>query len=174
MSDAPSKGPLPRELLFGDFDQELASSRRMLERVPDGKGDWRPHEKSRTLAQLATHVADIVGLAVTILETEELDALQRPRREPLTTAADLVARFDENAARLHGALAAAPDDRLWGVWRLRAGDHVFVEQPRFALMRVMFVSHMVHHRAQLGDYLRLLDVPVPGMYGPSADEGRPG
>lgn len=157
-----------------DMDAELASTRRMLERVPDAHAAWRPHEKSKSLSELATHVADTVGLAATILETEELDALQRPQREPLGTSAELLERLDENIARLRTALDAADAERLDAEWTLRAGDRVFVRRPRRALLRVMFLSHMIHHRAQLSVYLRLLEVPVPGMYGPTADEDFPG
>jgi uncharacterized damage-inducible protein DinB len=156
--------------LHDDLDAELASTRRMLERVPDGQAAWRPHEKSKTLSELATHVADCVGLGATILETDELDALARPRREPLATSAELLQRLDENERRLRDALSTVDDDRLSSEWTLRAGDRVFVRRKRRALLRVMFLSHMIHHRAQLGVYLRLLDVPVPGMYGPTADE----
>jgi uncharacterized damage-inducible protein DinB len=156
--------------LDDDLAAELASTRRMLARVPDGHATWRPHEKSKTLSELATHVADCVGLGATILETDELDALTRPRREPLTTAAELIERLEQNETRLRTALSTTDDARLAAEWTLRAGDRVFVRRPRRALLRVMFLSHMIHHRAQLGVYLRLLDVPVPGMYGPTADE----
>lgn len=153
-----------------DMDSELASTRRMLERVPADHAAWRPHEKSNSLSELATHVADIVGLGATILETEELDALERPRREPLGTPAELLGRLDENIARLRAALSTADAERLESEWTLRAGDRVFLSRPRRQLLRAMFLSHMIHHRGQLSVYLRLLDVPVPGMYGPSADE----
>lgn len=153
-----------------DMNEELATTRRTLERVPDAKGDWRPHAKSRTLAELATHVADIPGLAATILVTDEMDVLARPHREPLASPAELLERFDRGVARLQAALAEVDEARLGGTWSLRAGDQVFVRRPRRALMRTMFLSHMVHHRAQLGVYLRLLDVPVPSVYGPTADE----
>jgi uncharacterized damage-inducible protein DinB len=171
MTAKASRGSVPIDLLFEDFDAELTSTRRVLERFPDGKGDWRPHAKSRTLAELATHVTDIPGLGATILETDELDALKRPPRTTAASAAELLERLDANAMRLRAALAAADEARLAGEWTMRAGDHVFVKRPRRSLLRVMFASHMVHHRAQLGVYLRLLDVPVPGVYGPSADEG---
>ena len=162
---------LPEAVPFlDDMDAELASTRRMLERVPDAHAAWRPHEKSKSLSELATHVADAVGLAATILETEELDALSRPQREPLGTSAQLLERLDENVARLRAALGTADARRLAAEWTLRAGERVFVRRPRRALLRTMFLSHMIHHRGQLSVYLRLLDVPVPGMYGPTADE----
>lgn len=161
---------MAKHAFLDDMEDELAATRRTLERVPDGRGEWRPHAKSRTLGELATHLADIPGLAATILETEELDALARPPRKPADTAAALVTSFDANATRLRKALEDVDDARLSGSWVLRAGEQVFVRRPRRALLRVMFISHMVHHRAQLGVYLRLLDVPVPSVYGPTADE----
>jgi uncharacterized damage-inducible protein DinB len=153
-----------------DMEEELASTKRVLDRVPEGRGGWRPHEKSKTLGELARHVADIPGLAATILETEEMDALTRPPREPLGTTAELIAHFDGGVRALRAALSRADDERMRGEWALRAGERVFVRRPRRALLRTMFLSHMIHHRAQLGVYLRLLNVPVPGVYGPSADE----
>jgi uncharacterized damage-inducible protein DinB len=142
----------------------------VLERFPDGQGSWRPHDKSKTLAELARHVADIPGLAAAILETDEMDALARPPREPLNTAAQLIELFEGGVSALHGALSRADDERMRGDWALRAGDRVFVRRPRRALLRTMFLSHMIHHRAQLGVYYRLLNVPVPSVYGPTADE----
>jgi uncharacterized damage-inducible protein DinB len=153
-----------------DLDEELASTKRVLERVPSDRGSWRPHEKSKTLGELARHVADIPGLAATILTTEELDALGRPPRAPLSTTAELIELFERGVSALRAALSRADDERMRGEWALRAGDRVFVRRPRRALLRTMFLSHMIHHRAQLGVYLRLLNVPVPGVYGPSADE----
>jgi uncharacterized damage-inducible protein DinB len=153
-----------------DMDIELASTRRMLERVPDGQAAWRPHEKSKSLSELATHVTDTVGLAATILETDELDALKRPQRPPLGTSVELLERLDENVGRLHAALGMTDTERLDAEWTLRAGERVFIRRPRRALLRTMFLSHLIHHRGQLSVYLRLLDVPVPGMYGPTADE----
>jgi uncharacterized damage-inducible protein DinB len=153
-----------------DMEDELASTKRVLERFPDGQGSWRPHEKSKTLAELARHVADIPGLAATIVETEEMDALARPPREPLSTAAEIIAHFDGGVSALRAALSRIDDARLRGEWVLRAGDRVFVRRPRRALLRTMFLSHMIHHRAQLGVYYRLLNVPVPSVYGPTADE----
>lgn len=167
-----TRDALPEAVPFlDDMDAELASTRRMLERVPDGHATWRPHAKSKSLSELATHVADTVGLAATILETEELDALSRPQRPPLGTSAELLKRLDQNVARLRAALGSADAQRLAAEWTLRAGERVFLRRPRRALLRAMFLSHMIHHRGQLSVYLRLLDVPVPGMYGPTADEG---
>jgi uncharacterized damage-inducible protein DinB len=160
----------PVALLFSDFAGEHAATRRLLERVPDGHGEWRPHARSRTLAELATHVADIPNRGVEILTTAERDIATRRPTTPLATAAELVAHHDASVARLSDALAGASFESLEEEWVLRAGAHVFVRGPRRVLLRVVMMSHLVHHRAQLGVYLRLLDVPVPGMYGPSSDD----
>lgn len=170
MSTTWSEETVPAALLLEDLDDELASTRRMLERVPDGKGGWRPDEKSFSLTDLATHVANLPGLGVTMLETDEMDALSRPPREALETTKALLEQFDRNVERLRTALGATNGDRFEGEWKMRAGDRVFLRGPRRSLLRRMVLSHTIHHRAQLSVYLRLLGVPVPGMYGPSADE----
>jgi uncharacterized damage-inducible protein DinB len=158
------------DMLYSDFEAEHAATRRLLERFPDAKHDWRPHEHSRTLAELATHVADIPNRAVAILTTREMDAGARKPLAPVTTAAALLATHDANVAAQKAALASADLAALSGEWRIRRGDEVVMRGPRFRLLRTLMMSHLVHHRAQLGVYYRLLGVPVPGMYGPSADD----
>jgi uncharacterized damage-inducible protein DinB len=153
-----------------DIEHELASTRRVLGRVPDDRKSWRPHDKSKTVIELATHIAEIPWLGATILRTEELDAATRPRLELPDTTQEVLDRFDGNVNLLRNALGEVNDGRLDADWTLRAGDQVFIRTSRRELLRRMLVSHMIHHRAQLGVYLRLLDVPVPGVYGPSADE----
>ena len=155
---------------FADLDSELASTRKVLERFPSEKGDWRPHAKSRTIGQLAVHVAQLPGLGISILTQEFLDAFARPAAPELGTAADLVAHFDQNVQAFLDALANSNADDLNKTWSLRAGDRVFVNGPRRMLLRPMIINHLIHHRAQLGVYYRLLDVPVPVIYGPTADE----
>lgn len=155
---------------FADLDSELASTRKVLERFPSEKGDWRPHAKSRTIGQLAVHVAQLPGLGVSMLTQEFLDALARPAAPELATAADLVAHFDQNVEAFREALARSSADDLNKTWSIRAGDRVYVNGPRRTLLRPMIINHLIHHRAQLGVYYRLLDVPVPGTYGPTADE----
>jgi uncharacterized damage-inducible protein DinB len=170
MTASPSTTLPAAELLYGDFPAEHAATRRILERYPDGKGEWRPHERSRTLAQLATHVADIVNRGVNILESDGMDVAARKPLAPMDSARDLVAHFESGLARFNAALATADLDHLAQRWALRRGGHVLVEHPRRILLRQMMMSHLVHHRGQLGVYYRLLGVPVPGMYGPSADD----
>ena len=174
ISSSPSTGTpatmSPADLLFGDFAAEHASTRRMLERYPDGKGQWRPDVKSRPLSPLATHVAGIVARGTLIIETEGVDVTSRKAPPELDSARELLTYFDENVARFTAKLAQVDYATLAQPWTMRRGDHVLIERPRGYLLRVMMMSHLVHHRAQLGMYYRLLGVPVPGMYGPSADD----
>lgn len=142
----------------------------MLERFPSGHDDWRPHDKSTPLARLATHVADIPNRGTAILETAEMDLSMRQPVPVLNTAAGLLAFFDANVERLRPTMAAADFASLQQPWTLRHGEHKILTAPKGALLRIMMISHFVHHRAQLGGYYRMLGVAVPGMYGPSADE----
>jgi uncharacterized damage-inducible protein DinB len=168
---APTAASL-RQIALGDLEHEFSQTRRLLERVPDGKFDWKPHDKSGSLGSLASHVAQLPFLMLVILEQEGLDFAKTPPRPPapVGTAAELVSRFDELSAKVRAGLDAATDEALSASWTLRAGDHVIMSGTRASALRTIGVSHMVHHRGQLSVYLRLLDVPVPGMYGPSADE----
>jgi uncharacterized damage-inducible protein DinB len=160
----------PAHLCFADFAPEMKSTRRVLERYPDGKGAWKPHEKSRTLGQLATHVADVVNRGTSVLETDAMEVGARPPAAPLDSAAELLSAFDANVERLNRALTAADSELLAKPYALRAGGRVLMELPRRAMLRFLIMSHLIHHRAQLGVYLRLLGVAVPGVYGPSADD----
>lgn len=164
---------MTKNLALADVGHELSGTRRVLDRVPDGQFDWRPHEKSMTLGGLATHLTNLLGWQRSILEQDEFDLASGPaRREALTTRAAVLAEWDEQAPKLEATLAGLDDAALAAVWTLRQGDLVLFSQPRLVAYRTFGVSHMVHHRGQLGVYLRLLGVPVPGVYGPSADEHR--
>ncbi|MCZ7652590.1 MAG: DinB family protein [Thermoanaerobaculia bacterium] len=162
------------EMLLPEFDEETKGTRKVLARLPEEQFDWQPHPKSMSLGKLANHVVDMVGWGAMTLRETEFDiapeggaAWQLPNR---TTREALLAAFDANAAETRAALAAA-DDADFGVpWTLRAGAQVYFTLPRATVLRSMVFNHLVHHRAQLTVYLRLLDVPVPGLYGPSADE----
>lgn len=157
--------------LFPDLDLEFAATRRVLARVPFEHWNWKPHEKSYSLGQLATHLAELPSFAESIATAEELDLAATPyKATPVGSVDELLALFDRTSARLREAIASLDAKRLAGHWRLRMGDAVFIDAPRSLLLRQNAVSHPVHHRAQLGVYLRLLGVPVPGVYGPSADE----
>ena len=173
---APADSSQMLDMLYSDFEAEHAATRRLLERFPDSKHDWRPHEHSRTIAELATHVADIPNRGVSILTTSEMEAGARKPLAPLTTAAELLAAHDANVAAQKAALASADLAALSEEWRVRRGDQIVMRGPKYRFLRTVMMSHLVHHRAQLGVYYRLLGVPVPGMYGPSADDlaGRTG
>ena len=162
------------QLLLPEFDAEMQITRRLLERVPEGNPDWKPHAKSMALARLATHVSEIPGWLVWTFEKDELDI--RPIGAPpyapqvLTTTAALLAQFDKNAAAGRATLAAAPDAAFTKPWTFLMGGKTFWTKPKIDVYRAFCLNHLVHHRAQLGVYLRLLDVAIPGTYGPSADE----
>lgn len=161
------------ESLLPEFDQEMANTRKVLERVPEDKLTWKPHAKSFSMAALATHVAMIPGWGTFTLEGDSFDlgapgVLEPP--PPATSRKELLALFDRNVAAYRAALAAAADARLLAPWSLVKGSQNIFTMPRVAVLRSMIMNHLIHHRAQLGVYLRLNDVPVPGLYGPSADE----
>ena len=163
------------EMILPEFEHEMASTRRTLERVPDEKFDWKPHEKSTSLGGLATHLANIPSWTTNTFEKDELDIAppgEPPfRLEQAKSTADLLAAFDKNVAEARVTLRAAGDELWFGNWSLLNGGKTIMTMPRAAVMRGFVMSHLIHHRAQLGVYLRLLDVPVPAIYGPSADEG---
>lgn len=157
--------------LYADLDLELAATRRVLERVPFEHWDWRPHEKSFTLGRLATHLAELPRFAEVMATTDELDMAQGMDAPPTVASRDeLLALFDARAASMRAIVAGLDAERLAGHWKLRVGDAVYLDAPRALLLRQHGISHPVHHRAQLTVYLRLLGVPVPGLYGPSADD----
>lgn len=161
-------------LLLPEFDAEIASTRRLLERVPEGRSDWKPHAKSMTLGRLATHVTELPGWLASTFELDQLD-IAPPGAPPynpktLTTTAELLAALDANAAKGRAALAAAQDADFTKPWTFLMGGKTLWTKPKFDVYRGFGMNHLVHHRAQLTVYLRLLDVKIPGMYGPSADE----
>jgi uncharacterized damage-inducible protein DinB len=164
------------ELLVPEFDAEIATTRRVLERVPDGRGEWKPHEKSFPMAHLAQLVARMPGWTTMMLARDELDIApvdgpQFPGYS-IETTATLLAEFDRNAAAAREALQRTTDDEFQAPWTLKKAGTVMMTQSRYQMLRSMVLNHLVHHRAQLGVYLRLVDLPVPQMYGPTADEGK--
>jgi len=162
-------------LLFPDLESELATTRRMLERVPNGNNDWRPHAKSRTLGELATHLAQLPGFGLVMCTRDEFDGLApRPPEPKFTTSAERVRIFDDLSAQLRNVLQQMSWRQATTPWRLRLGDKVVLNAPRTQVLRTAFVTHAAHHRAQLGVYLRMLETPVPWCYGRSADEEPPG
>ncbi|HYA64115.1 MAG TPA: DinB family protein [Candidatus Sulfotelmatobacter sp.] len=158
------------EALLLEFDQEMAKTRKTLERVPD-KPDFAPHPKSMPLGKLAPHVAQLAGFGLSVLETPQLDFSSGSYKPlPFESAAQLVKVFDEGAAKVRKALIQTPEEAWKANWKLAFQGRTIFEGPRFLAYREMFLNHIVHHRAQLGVYLRLSGVPVPAIYGPSADE----
>jgi uncharacterized damage-inducible protein DinB len=157
-------------LLFPDFKHELATTRRVLERYPDGRGDWKPDPKSRSISELASHIVDMIGLGADLLETDSVEYTTRTGTPNLDTAQALTEAFDRNAARLTSALQGASDDALAQRWTLLFHGHPGVTGVRRELLRSFLMSHLIHHRAQLAGYYRALGIPVPPIYGPTADE----
>jgi len=163
--------PSIKQIAIGDLEQEIKLTRKVLERLPEEHYAWKPHEKSMSLAALGSHVANLLYWQTMTLQLDGLDlAGLPPQPAPPTSQAELLDKFDRNAAVLRETLAATDDAAFGEPWTLRSGDHVHFTLPRAAVMRSMGISHMIHHRAQLTVYLRLLDEPVPAVYGPSADE----
>lgn len=157
-----------KDELLEEFHEEMATTRRVLERVPDGKGSWKPHPKSFSLEHLAQLVSWMPGWIGQTLKETSLD-LGGSAGYSSETTATLLEGFDDNVADSHAAIEAVQDGDWNVTWALRHGDRELMSAPRWKVVR-MHLSHLVHHRAQLGVYLRLLDVPVPSMYGPTADE----
>jgi uncharacterized damage-inducible protein DinB len=161
--------------LLPEFDHEMSNTRKTLERVPEEKFDWKPHEKSFAMGPLATHLATLPTWATTIIETESLDLQPEgappPKAEPVKSREELLTRFDRNVAAARASLDGASDEDLFKPWTLLSNAKTILTLPRIAAIRGFVMNHNVHHRAQLGVYLRLNDIPVPSIYGPSADEG---
>ena len=153
-----------------ELDMEAATTRKMLERIPDDKYDWQPHPKSMTIRRLATHVAELPSWVTMTLNTSELDFASSPYiPEVINDTAELMNYFERNLADGRANLEVAKEDQLSDNWTLRNGDQVYSTSPKSEVLRMTY-SQIIHHRAQLGVYLRLLEVPIPGSYGPSADD----
>mgnify|MGYP001105104514 CR=1 FL=1 len=158
------------DTLVPEFDHEIGVTRRVLERVPEDKFGWKPHAKSMSLGELATHVATIPFWGVPTLNQPELDLGGQNQNTPASSRTDLLARFDKNTAETRAALVGKTDAEMMVVWSLKNNGEKLFTMPRVAVWCSFVLNHLIHHRAQLGVYLRLNDVPVPATYGPSADE----
>ena len=158
--------------LISELQYEAATTRKILERIPEDKFDWKPHEKSMPMGRLAVHVAEMTDWAKEAVTTDELDFANQEYKpfEPRTTA-DLVEYFDEKINDAIEALSKTSDEAMMENWTLRNGDQIYFTMMRIQVLRGMVFNHIIHHRGQLSVYLRLNDIPVPAMYGPSADEG---
>ena len=160
---------IAKELLVG-FDEEMASTRKTLARVPFDKPDWKPHEKSMAIARLAAHVATLPKMATSVVKKDSVDVSTEFKMPEFNSAEELAAAFDTLAKEAREAIESASDEHLVATWTLMAGEKKIFSVSRDHALRVFMMNHLIHHRAQLGVYLRLNDVPVPGLYGPSADE----
>jgi uncharacterized damage-inducible protein DinB len=165
---------MPRitELLLAELEREAAGTRHALERVPEGRNDWKPHEKSMPLGYLAGLVATMPGWAAAMIEQDELDvtAPGEHKTREWTTNRELLESFDKALDKGRKALASTTDEHLMTTWRMLAHGHVVAEQTRYEAIRDGAFNHLAHHRGQLTVYLRLNDIPVPSLYGPTADE----
>jgi uncharacterized damage-inducible protein DinB len=163
------------QALLPEFDHEMENTRKTLERVPEDKFAWKPHEKSFSMVALATHLATLPSWGALTIQRDSIDVAPEgeppPKGEPAKSVVDLLEKFDRNVASARAALAGATDEDLLKTWTLLKGGKTIFSLPRIAALRSFVMNHNVHHRAQLGVYLRLNDVPVPSIYGPSADEG---
>ena len=158
------------DLFLAELEREAAATRRVVERVPDGRYDWKPHEKSMKFGYLAELCARLPSWPVFMIKQDELE-LTSYKQEPLRTSSELVQALDQGVAESRDALANTTDEHLMKSWRMLVGGKVVSEQPRYLALRDGVFNHLAHHRGQLTVYLRLNDAPVPAIYGPSADEG---
>jgi uncharacterized damage-inducible protein DinB len=160
--------------LLPEFDKEMASTRKTAERIPDDKFDYKPHPKSGSMGWIVTHLANIPVWTVRALNQDDFDfspgGAPPQRTIPLNSTAEVLARFDKNAADARVALARATDEALAEPWSLLSAGHKMFTLTRAEVIRNMVMNHSIHHRGQLTMYMRLNDIPVPGLYGPSADE----
>jgi uncharacterized damage-inducible protein DinB len=164
-----------KEALLPEFDHEMSNTRKTLERVPDDKFGWKPHEKSGTMGWLAAHIANIPGWTVPTIGVDQLDVAPAdgPRYEmpQPQSRQGILELFDKNVADARKSIAETNDEHLLKPWTLLATGKQMFTAPRIGAIRGFIMNHTIHHRAQLGVYLRLNDIPVPAIYGPSADEG---
>lgn len=156
--------------LLPEYDLEMATTRKTLERVPTDKFGFTPHAKSMTTARLVSHLTHIPFWAVIAIDQSTLDMAGNPPMPPVATQADALVEFDKNVAAGRTAIAGCSDETWMQPWSLKMGDKTLMTLPKIAVVRSWVMNHNVHHRAQMGVYLRLLDIPVPSIYGPSADE----
>ncbi len=156
--------------MLPEFDHEMANTRKALERVPPAKFDLKPHEKSWSLIELASHLARLPSWGPFTLQQDVLDLADYPPQPAFTSLSEVLDTFDNNVKEARAAIAGASDAQLMSPWTLRSGDHVVFTMPKAAVLRSFVINHIIHHRGQLIVYLRMAGAKVPGMYGPSADE----
>jgi uncharacterized damage-inducible protein DinB len=159
-----------KDALLQEFDQEMANTRKTIERIPDDKLAWKPHQKSMTMGRLAEHLSELPGWAAETMNKTSIDISQPFERKIATSIRATLEGFDRNVANARTAIGSADDAAFMQPWSLMAGDKAIFTMPKMAVMRSFVMNHIIHHRAQLGVYLRLNDIAVPSIYGPSADE----
>ena len=157
--------------ILAELSHEMATSRKLLERAPQGQLGWKPHEKSMSPGRLATHIAEIPGWVSGILDKEGFEMGASGYTPPtLATVAEIVQLFNRNISLVAEAIKRQTNDRLLAQWRLTKKGQVILEMPRVGVIRTLLLNHLIHHRGQLSVYLRLQNVPLPQIYGPTADE----
>jgi uncharacterized damage-inducible protein DinB len=157
--------------VLSELAHEAGTTRRLLDRVPAQRLAWAPHQKSMSLGRLATHIAEIPGWVGSIVDKDEFDVGARGYVPPtLASVAEIVAMFDKNVAMATESLKRQGNERLLANWQLKKNGQLVVQMPRLAMIRSFLMNHLIHHRGQLSVYLRLQDVPLPSIYGPTADE----
>jgi len=159
------------DALLPEFDHEMTVTRKVLERVPDGNFDWKPHQKSMSLGQLAQHVATIPTWGKVAMSQDAFDLAANPQAGQLPTRNDILTLFDRNVSDARAALVGKGDGEMMAPWALKRGAHTIFSMPKASVWRSFVMNHLIHHRAQLGVYLRMHDIALPSVYGPSADEG---
>jgi uncharacterized damage-inducible protein DinB len=160
--------------LIPEFDHEMATARTVIERVPEDKFGFKPHERSMTAGHLASHIAELPNFATAGITQDSMDFATDYKPLKATSRAELLAAFDTSVAGARAAIAGASDETLFSNWSLKNGDKTLMTMPKIAVVRTFMLNHLIHHRGQLSVYLREMNVPVPSIYGPSADEGSMG
>lgn len=161
-----------KDALLPEFDHEMGTTRRLLERLPDDKLAWRPHARSMTLGRLATHLAELPSWTQTVIKDSVFE-MEPGEHKPgeLGTRAEILALFDEKVSAARALIQSTGDGEMMAPWTFRSEGHDLFTLPKAAVLRSFVMNHAVHHRGQLSVFLRLQDVPIPPIYGPSADEG---
>jgi uncharacterized damage-inducible protein DinB len=164
-----------RDALLPEFDHEMSTTRKTLERVPEDKVDWKPHNSSMAMGRLAGHIAEMTGFVAATFQGDSFD-FQPPGAAPpvptvMKSRQQILELFDKNVASARAAISKASDEELYKTWTLLNGGRTFFSMPRIQVLRSMILNHVIHHRGQLSVYLRMNQVPVPSIYGPSGDEG---
>jgi uncharacterized damage-inducible protein DinB len=158
------------DALLPEFDRETTTTRKLLERVPEDKFNWKPHAKSMSLGQLASHVATIPMWGSVTMAQSDFDVAGNPQLPPMKTRAEILSAFDKFVSDTRAALTGKTDAELMVPWALKRGNETIFSMPKASVWRGFVLNHLIHHRGQLSVYLRMHDVPLPSIYGPSADE----